>query len=115
MKFCFKKILLLITPIFIFATGCSNDYQVSELTISKRSYLTPYIEGAFKNNSNDTCRWAHIEVEISSGGLSFGTSLAVYDIEPGQIKNISWPCSDCKKLSNVDNVKIKVKDIECYK
>lgn len=108
-----KKILWII-PLLLIVTGCGNDkYQVSELSLSESAYY-PYVNGTFKNNSNEECKTVSIDIEISSGSLKLDDNVYLLDVKPGEIKQIHDSCRSCKGLSNIKDVKIKVKDIRCY-
>jgi len=107
-----KKCLILI-PMLLLIVGCSNDYQVSDLKLTEVDYVTGYIEGAFKNNTNKACT-AYIHVDIISGTLKFEETLSVYDTKPNEITHIRSTCMDCKNFVDLENVKIKVKEINCY-
>ena len=107
-----KKVLWII-PLLLILTACSNDeYQVSDLKISSG---TPYIEGVFKNNSNDNCKYVTIDVQVSSGSLKLDQQLSLLNVNAGDVKDIHSYCANCKNLQNNDNVSIKVKNINCSK
>ena len=109
-----KKVLLII-PCLLLITACSsnNEYQVSNLSLDNSVY--PHITGAFKNNSDETCSSVFIDVEVISGSLKINQSILVYKTAPGEIKEINTYCSECKGLTNRENVEIKVKNINCRK
>ena len=105
-----KSVVLVLLLILFLLTGCTNNYQVSELKVS--SGITPQIEGLFKNNTNKKCS-GYVYVEIISGTLIMEESIPIYNAEPNEIQNISGYCSDCGVLSNAKNYDIKVKKITC--
>ena len=107
-----KKYLIFI-PMLLLIIGCSNNYQVSDLKITDVDHVTGYIEGAFKNNTNTTCT-AYIHVDVISGTLKFEETLSVHNTKPNEITHIRSYCIQCKNLSDLENVKIKVKEINCY-
>lgn len=104
-----KKCIFLIIVILIFITGCADKYQVSDLNISKGNF----IEGVFKNNSNNHCTFAIINLEIISGTLKLDETVSIVNVEPGEIKNIYTYCEQCKNLKVLNNIDIKVKKIKC--
>lgn len=101
-----KKYLFIIM-ILIFLTGCSNKYQVSDLTLDGSS-----IKGVFKNDSSDICNISYIYVELTSGTLKIDEKISLFYVEPGEIRQIDEYCKECKNLNN-SNVQIKTKKIEC--
>ena len=108
-----KKILWII-PLLLVITGCDSKYQVSSLSLSDSAYY-PYIIGTFKNDSDETCRSISIDVEVISGTLKFEENIFLTNVEAGGIKQIKESCTSCKNLSNIKDVEIKVKNINCRK
>lgn len=108
-----KKVLWIIPLLFI-VTGCDNKYQVSSLSLRDSAYY-PYIIGTFKNDSDEACKTVSIDVEVISGTLKLEENIVLFKVDAGGVEQIEHPCKSCKNLSNIKDVEIKVKNINCYK
>ena len=105
--------LLVVIPIAIVCFTKKDFYQISDLKLVK-DYSITYINGAFKNNSNQSCKSIYIDVVIQSGTLEIEDTIVLYDIEPDKVVKINDTCLDCKYLNDLNNIKIKIKNIKCY-
>lgn len=97
--------------LLLLLTGCSNKYQVSNLKISNSSPY--YIEGVFRNDSENNCKYVTVDVEITSGSLSLDYQLSLLNVKPGEVKDMRTYCDHCKNLKDANDVSIKVKNIKC--
>lgn len=107
-----KKLVVIVCSIFltILLCGCQKEYEFSELTIEKDGSLF-YIKGSVKNNKKD-CDNLAIDINLKSGDITEEDLLVISDVKKGEITNIYETIFP--DLSNAENAKITVTDVNCW-